>query len=63
MEFKQLVIKAAYLNVNHNDIIDVKKIPKGDKNYNKNKVWLLKKELYRLKNNLEVYGMKRKLII
>jgi len=45
---KQLDIKAAYLNADLNDTIYVK-IPKGDKNYNKNKVWLLKKALYGLK--------------
>ena len=45
---KQLNIKAAYLNVDLNETIYVK-IPKGDKNYNKNKVWLLKKALYGLK--------------
>ena len=41
-------IKAAYLNADLNETIYVK-IPKGDKNYNKNKVWLLKKALYGLK--------------
>ena len=45
---KQLDIKAAYLNADLNETIYVK-IPKGDKNYNKNKVWLLKKALYGLK--------------
>ena len=48
MNLKQLDIKAAYLNADLNETIYVK-IPKGDKNYNKNKVWLLKKALYGLK--------------
>jgi len=48
LNLKQLDIKAAYLNADLNETIYVK-IPKGDKNYNKNKVWLLKKALYGLK--------------
>ena len=45
---KQLDIKAAYLNADLNEKIYIK-IPKVDRNYNKNKEWLLKKALYGLK--------------
>jgi len=45
---KQLDIKAAYLNADLEEKIYLK-IPLGDKNYNKNKYWLLKKALYGLK--------------
>ena len=45
---RQLDIKAAYLNADPNETIYVK-IPKGNKNYNSNKFWLLNKALYELK--------------
>ena len=45
---KQLNIKAAYLNADLEEKIYLK-IPLGNKNYNKNKYWLLKKALYGLK--------------
>ena len=49
---KQLDIKAAYLNVElNNETIYVLIFQKGDKNYNKNKVWLLKRALYGLKTS------------
>eukprot|EP00833_Pecoramyces_ruminatium_P014789 jgi/Orpsp1_1/1188821/evm.model.d7180000067435.1 len=45
---RQLDIKAAYLNADLDKKIYTK-IPRGDKNHNKGKYWLLKKALYGLK--------------
>lgn len=45
---KQLDIKAAYLNADLDEKVYMN-IPQGDVNYNKNKIWLLKKALYGLK--------------
>jgi len=47
-KLKQLDIKASYLNAKLKEKIYII-IPKGDKNYNKGKYWLLKKALYGLK--------------
>jgi len=44
----QIDIKAAYLNAELKEKIFVK-IPEGDKNFNKEKYWLLNKALYGLK--------------
>eukprot|EP00833_Pecoramyces_ruminatium_P017127 jgi/Orpsp1_1/1191159/evm.model.d7180000083873.1 len=47
-KLKQIDIKAAYLNAKLEEKIYMR-IPCGDKNYGKNKVWLLRKALYGLK--------------
>ena len=46
----QIDIKAAYLNAELKEKIYLK-IPKGDKNFNTGKYWLLKKALYGLKQS------------
>jgi len=57
-DLKQLDIKAAFLNPNLEEKIYWKNLC-GDKNFNTNKFWLLKKDLYGFKCNITLHSKYR----